>query len=77
MDSREETGRRINMYRSDFTWSEQHTDTERELNVFSESQMRTSHLQFPPGVELLQALDCLLSVHHGGHCRALLWGDRE
>lgn len=46
MDSREETGRRINMYRSDFTWSEQHTDTERELNVFSDSQMRRHTFSF-------------------------------
>lgn len=36
-----------------------------------------SHLEFPPGVKLLQALDRLLSVHHGGHRRALLWRDGE
>lgn len=36
-----------------------------------------SDLEFPPGVKLLQALDCLLSVHHGGHRGALLWGDKE
>ena len=36
-----------------------------------------SHLEFPPGVKLLQALDRLLSVHHRGHRRALLWRDGE
>jgi len=32
-----------------------------------------THLEFPPGVELLQAFHSLLSVHHGSHSRALLW----
>lgn len=34
---------------------------------------RDTHLEFPPGVELLQAFHSLLSVHHGSHSRALLW----
>lgn len=32
------------------------------------------HLELPPGIELFQALHCLLPVHHGGHSRTLLWG---
>lgn len=31
------------------------------------------HLELPPGVEFLQAVHCLLPVHHGGHRGALLW----
>lgn len=35
------------------------------------------HLELPPGIELFQALHCLLPVHHGGHGRTLLWGTVE
>lgn len=31
-----------------------------------------THFEFPPGVELAQAFDSLLTVHHGGHSGALL-----
>lgn len=34
-----------------------------------------SHLELPPGVKLFQALHGLLSVHHGSHRGALLWGE--
>lgn len=50
-------------------------DSAEEEMMFSTSVF--SHLEFPPGVKLLQALDRLLSVHHGGHCRALLRGDEN
>lgn len=36
-----------------------------------------AHLQLSPGVELLQAVDRLLSVHHGGHRRPLLAEEKE
>lgn len=36
------------------------------------SQTGTSYLQFPSGVELLQAVHGLLSVHAGGHRGAVL-----
>lgn len=32
------------------------------------------HLELPSGIELFQALHCLLPVHHGGHGRTLLQG---
>lgn len=32
-----------------------------------------SYLEFPPGVEFLEALHSLLSVHHGCYSGALLW----
>lgn len=36
-----------------------------------------AHLQLSPGVELLQAVDRLLSVHHGGHRGPLLAEEKE
>ena len=37
----------------------------------------TFHLEFPPGVEFLQALHRLLPVHHGGHGGPLLQEEGE
>ena len=31
-----------------------------------------THFEFPPGIELAQAFDSLLTVHHGGYSGALL-----
>lgn len=45
-----------------------------EAHIFSDSTIFCpvtniyADLEFPSGIKLLQALDCLLSVHHGGHC---------
>lgn len=36
-----------------------------------------SHLEFPPGVEFLQALHSLLPVHHGGYSGPLLQEEYE
>lgn len=36
-----------------------------------------AHLEFPPGVEFLQALHSLLPVHHGGNSGPLLQGEDE
>lgn len=38
---------------------------------------QTSHLEFPPGVEFLQALHSLLPVHHGGYSGPLLQVEDE
>lgn len=40
------------------------TDEEKSLGL---PGIRTGYLQFPPGIELLQAVHGLLSVHAGGH----------
>lgn len=37
----------------------------------------TPHLEFPPGVEFLQALHGLLPVHHGGYSGPLLQAGGE
>lgn len=39
--------------------------------------IRTGYLQFPPGIELLQAVHGLLSVHAGGHRGAVLEREEE
>lgn len=38
---------------------------------------KTPHLEFPPGVEFLQALHGLLPVHHGGYGGPLLQEEGE
>lgn len=38
---------------------------------------KTSHLEFPPGIEFLQALHGLLPVHHGGYSGPLLQEEGE
>lgn len=38
---------------------------------------KTGYLQFPPGIELLQAVHGLLSVHAGGHSGAVLEREEE
>lgn len=38
---------------------------------------QTAHLEFPPGVEFLQALHRLLPVHHGGYSGPLLQEEDE
>lgn len=58
----------------------------KQKNAYPELQNKKSvfltyivfaHLKFSPGIKLLQAFDCLLSVHHGSHSWALLWGDKK
>lgn len=39
--------------------------------------IRTGYLQFPPGIELLQAVHGLLSVHAGSHGGAVLEREEE
>lgn len=42
-----------------------------------EMYCKTPHLEFPPGVEFLQALHGLLPVHHGGYSGPLLQKEGE
>lgn len=50
------------------------TDEEKSLGL---PGIRTGYLQFPPGIELLQAVHGLLSVHAGGHGGAVLEREEE
>lgn len=48
---------------------------EQKRKMWERVSMQTD-LEFPPGIEFLQALHGLLSVHHRRHCGPLL-GDKE
>lgn len=59
------------------TWTRDTESVWRESYSRKEMCSKTPHLEFPPGVKLLQALHGLLPVHHGGYSGPLLQTEGE